>query len=80
MTDEWRFESPHRRGFGDSHRQAGDPRITVEQILRALANGVPESELLADFPDLERDDLRACWLYAAEMVAAERIYPIPLGA
>lgn len=73
------------RIVADSEILVGKPvirglRITVEQILRALANGVPESELLADFPDLERDDLRACLLYAAEMVAAERIYPIPLGA
>jgi len=55
-------------------------RISVEQILRAMAGGVPESELLADFPDLERDDLRACMLYAAEMIASERVYSIPLEA
>ena len=41
-------------------------RISVEQVLRALSNGVPEVELLADYPDLTPEDLRACQAYAAE--------------
>jgi uncharacterized protein (DUF433 family) len=40
-------------------------RISVEQILRAMSEQVPESELLAEYPDLEPDDLRACLAYAA---------------
>lgn len=40
-------------------------RISVEQILKALANGVSASNLLVDFPDLEMEDLRACLVYAA---------------
>ncbi|MBU0698938.1 MAG: DUF433 domain-containing protein, partial [Proteobacteria bacterium] len=28
-------------------------RITVEQILRALAGGIPERELLDEYPELE---------------------------
>lgn len=55
-------------------------RISVEQILRALAGGVPEEELLADFPDLEPQDLRACLAYAAELAAAERARPVPVGS
>ena len=51
-------------------------RIGVEQILRALFNGVPKSELLADYPDLEPDDLRACLAYSADLIASERAYPI----
>lgn len=39
-------------------------RISVEQILRALAERVPEDEILADYPDLEPDDLRACLNFA----------------
>ena len=52
-------------------------RIGVEHVLRALAAGVPESELLADYPDLEPDDLKACLSYAADAIAAERVYPVP---
>ena len=54
-------------------------RISVEQILRALSAGVPEAELLADYPDLELEDLRACYGYAAELVeSASRSSRTPL--
>jgi uncharacterized protein (DUF433 family) len=52
-------------------------RISVEHILRALASGVPEADLLADYPDLQPDDLRACLAYAADLIATERVYPVP---
>lgn len=55
-------------------------RISVEQVLRALAGGLSESEILQDYPDLEIDDLRACQDYAADLVASERAYPIRIGA
>ncbi|MGD9274053.1 MAG: DUF433 domain-containing protein, partial [Desulfobacterales bacterium] len=32
-------------------------RITVEQILRALAGGLTVSELLQDYPELEKEDI-----------------------
>lgn len=51
-------------------------RISVEQILDALAAGVPEQELLEDYPLLEPDDIRAVLLYAREVVAAQRVYPV----
>jgi uncharacterized protein (DUF433 family) len=54
-------------------------RISVEHILRALASGVPESELLAEYPDLVPEDLRACLAYAAELVESERVYPVGTG-
>ena len=40
-------------------------RIRVADILEMLAEGVAESEILADFPDLESADIRACLAYAA---------------
>jgi uncharacterized protein (DUF433 family) len=51
-------------------------RISVEQILDALAAGVPEAELLEGFSALELDDIRAVLLYARDVVASKRIYPI----
>jgi uncharacterized protein (DUF433 family) len=39
-------------------------RISVEQILDALAAGVSEEELLQDYPALEAADIRAVVLYA----------------
>ena len=41
-------------------------RITVGDILGYLAGGMSEAELLADFPQLAQDDIRACLTYAAE--------------
>ena len=54
-------------------------RITVEQILEALAGGVTEKELLDDYPVLEPDDIRAALLYANELVKEERVYSINQG-
>jgi len=52
-------------------------RISVEHIFRALSAGVPENEILADYPDLERDDLKACYAYAVELVENEHVYALP---
>ncbi len=43
-------------------------RITAEQILTALANGVSTHELLEDYPELELEDIRAVLLHATELV------------
>jgi len=36
--------------------------------------------LLADYPDLEPDDLRACYAYAAEVIGNERVFRVPARA
>jgi uncharacterized protein (DUF433 family) len=41
-------------------------RITVYDVLDYLASGMSYDEVLADFPELERDDILACLAYAAE--------------
>ncbi len=41
-------------------------RITVYDVLDYLASGMTEEEILADFPDLERDDFRAVYAFAAD--------------
>jgi uncharacterized protein (DUF433 family) len=40
-------------------------RITVYDILEYFAGGMSEDEILADFPDLTRDDIRAVLAFAA---------------
>jgi len=52
-------------------------RISVDHVLRALAAGIPESEILYEHPELETEDIRACLLYAAQLVEQERVYPVP---
>jgi len=41
-------------------------RITVYDVLDYLASGMSEDEILNDFPDLTRDDIRACLAFAAD--------------
>jgi len=41
-------------------------RITVYDVLDYLAGGMTEDEILADFPDLEREDIRAVLAFAAD--------------
>lgn len=41
-------------------------RITVADVLSYLASGMTEAEILADFPELEPDDIRAALAFAAE--------------
>ena len=42
-------------------------RITVDEVLEYLASGMTEEEMLEDFPDLTREDLRACIAFAADL-------------
>ncbi len=41
-------------------------RITVGDVLGYLAGGMSEDQVLGDFPQLTKDDIRACLTYAAE--------------
>ena len=41
-------------------------RITVYEVLDYLASGMSEDQILQDFPDLEREDIRACLEFAAD--------------
>lgn len=44
-------------------------RITVGDVLKYLASGMSEDEILHDFPDLERNDIRAALAFAAQQQA-----------
>ena len=41
-------------------------RITVYDALGCLASGMSEAEILLDYPELIRDDIRACLSFAAD--------------
>ena len=51
-------------------------RITVEQVLKMLAQGLTTQEILKDYPHLSKDDVAAVLLYAAKVAGEEEIYPI----
>ncbi len=49
-------------------------RYPVETMLELLSSGMTQDEILADYPDLETDDLRACIAYAARVLHVKSIY------
>ena len=51
-------------------------RITVSDVLEYLASGMTESEILADIPDLELEDIRAALAFAAERERRSDSIPI----
>jgi uncharacterized protein (DUF433 family) len=51
-------------------------RIWVSLVLDFLADGLTESELLAEYPQLVHEDVLAAIAYGAE-AARERIVPVP---
>jgi uncharacterized protein (DUF433 family) len=53
-------------------------RYPVDDLLELLASGMTPDEVLADYPDLERDDLLAALEYGA--LTASRSKIVPLGA
>lgn len=52
-------------------------RLAVEHVLGMLAAGDTPDTILAGYPWLEADDIRACLLYARRLVGHERVEPIP---
>ncbi|MGD6852239.1 MAG: DUF433 domain-containing protein [Candidatus Bathyarchaeia archaeon] len=51
-------------------------RITVQLIVKLLANGVTEPEILNDYPDLKKEDIKAALLYASECLDREEVIPV----
>ena len=61
-------------------KRSGQPcirgtRMTVQDVLEYLASGMTADEILADFPDLTADDVRACLAYAADRERRLKIVP-----
>lgn len=51
-------------------------RITVELILRLLAQGLTMQEILKNYPHLEMADIYAAIGYANELVQEQAVFPI----
>lgn len=61
----------HSRITMEPGKRSGKPcirgmRITVYDVLEYLASGMSEDEILRDFPDLVREDIRTCLAFAAD--------------
>jgi uncharacterized protein (DUF433 family) len=51
-------------------------RYPVETLLELLSSGMTIDEILADYEDLERDDLLAVLAYAARLAQTKGLQPI----
>jgi uncharacterized protein (DUF433 family) len=65
----------------ETNKRGGKPcvrglRITVYEVLEYLASDMTEEEILEDFPDLTKEDLKACIAYAADRERRFMIAPI----
>ena len=61
-------------------KRSGQPcirglRMTVRDVLEYLASGMSIDEILADFPDLTAEDIRACLAFAADR--ERRLWVVP---
>jgi uncharacterized protein (DUF433 family) len=53
-------------------------RYPVDSMLDLMASGMSFEEILADYPDLEKDDLLACLEYAAQLTKTKKAQTIAL--
>ena len=65
----------------ESGKRGGKPcirgmRITVQDVLEYLAGGMTEDEIMADFSELTRQDIKACLAFAeiGRASCRERVY------
>jgi len=52
-------------------------RYPVQTILELLASGMTPEQILADYPDLEHEDILACSDYAAHLAQVKTVQSIP---
>lgn len=51
-------------------------RLAVEHVLAMLAAGDSPDDILAAYPWMELDDIRACYAYAGRIISRERFEPL----
>jgi uncharacterized protein (DUF433 family) len=65
----------------EPNKRSGKPcirglRITVYDVLEYLAGGMTIDEILEDFPELTRNDIKACLAFAADRERKLFVAPI----
>jgi uncharacterized protein (DUF433 family) len=55
-------------------------RISVERLLSLMAQGEKEETILADYPDLELDELRGCLAYAHAAISHDKLDSLHIPA
>lgn len=55
-------------------------RITVESVLKKLAQNISFEEILSDYPRLRREDIQAAIAYAAWALGTDEVLPLEAAA
>jgi uncharacterized protein (DUF433 family) len=50
-------------------------RLSVEFVVGLMADGWNEADILANYPDLSREDIAACLNYARDLLHSEKVFP-----
>lgn len=51
-------------------------RVPVELIVRMVAQGIPEAEIVRDYPNLVQADIQAALWYAVALLNQDEVYPL----
>lgn len=51
-------------------------RIPIDTIVRLIAQGITQEEILEDYPNLKKEDIKAVLEYVADIVQGENVFPI----
>ena len=51
-------------------------RIPVDMIIRQMAQGMAVKEILEDYPQLKKEDIKAALMYCAEIIEGETTIPL----
>jgi len=51
-------------------------RIPVDAIIKRIADGMTIKEILADYPNLTKEDVKAALRYTAKVIRGEDIMPL----
>ena len=67
----------------DSNVLSGKPvirgtRLSVEFIVGLLAQGWTLDDVLKEYDSITREDIQACLAYAHQLLADEKLYPLPV--
>lgn len=51
-------------------------RLAVGFVLELKANGWSDEQIIANYPGVTTEDIRACLAYAKELLDQERVFPL----
>lgn len=52
-------------------------RISVDFILKLMAQGMAQERILSEYPRLKAEDIQAALLYAEKVLERESVFPLP---